>query len=119
MFFYPADGQWHPWICVRPTSWGGGFAAGCFVCNAAGKTCTFGNVEVRALSMMESASWKNHATKKSHLEALESLRSSTGDSSGQDQRVGSVSGINDAVPRLEKWVGAMAVLAGHQGGSDF
>ena len=119
MFFYPADGQWHPWICVRPTSWGGGFAAGCFVCNAAGKTCTFGSVEVRGLSMMQSSAWRHHASMKSHLGALESLRSSTGRSSGQDQPVGPVSGISDGVPHLKKWVDAMTVLAGHQGKSAF
>ena len=91
-------------ICERPSSWGGPWAIGCFVCNvySTKHINTFATCDVRGKKMMEIHKLLEHC--KNHTAALERLKE-TEEAVGPDVEY-AASGLRDDVPRLDTFVRA-------------
>lgn len=114
--FTRSGGEETTWICVRPRSWGGAWAFGCWPCNAAGKNTPFGRLEVNDITSCQPSVLDKHSTSASHRDAV-SVGSS--DQTAETKGDGIVSGIGIDVPRLEKWVLACSVVRNHDSFCDF
>ena len=117
-FVHPVSGTTHSWIVTRPREWGGKWGFGCFLCNAAGSTCTYGAVKACEPTQIQLSSLQSHQKLKGHRRALNALSERFGVKT-PDQEIGAVSGLNHRVPRLDKWLLACTVVVGHESFGDF
>jgi hypothetical protein len=68
LFKHPITGKVHTWI-----TWASG-GAGCWVCNVAGETDTFGKIAVSGLGSMQASNFKRHENSPGHRNALKLLQ---------------------------------------------
>ena len=94
------------WVCVRPPSWGGEWAVGCYVCNLANICSSFGRVDLR--ERVDLCKLIRHSTCKGHAAALRSLVPSAS-SQACVADVGIMSGV-EGVPRLDRWLAVLGAL---------
>ena len=103
------------WIVSRPPPWGGPWAIGCWVCNAAGMDTPFGRIEVSSSKTVQSAGMSSHQQSRSHREALAYVREhNLADRVALNElpkiELPLSGGVSGGVPRLDRWVAACQVL---------
>jgi hypothetical protein len=108
----PQDGKIAPWLTVRPPSWGGPWAFGCYVCNAARQQTLFGRIEA---TQVQSQAMVQHQKSAAHADALKILQASC-----QDDQIPLTTlepsglplngGLEGGVPRLDRWLMAASVV---------
>jgi hypothetical protein len=109
------------WITIRPMTWGGPFAIGCWICNQFGEQLAknpYSRVEVSALAMMQVSVIEGHAKSVSHKRGLELLSATRAvdDGIGPD---GPLTGVSETVPRIDRFVLAANCVARTASYSDY
>lgn len=110
--FENKDGKQQCWLCVRPPSWGGPWAFGCWACNQVfGERMPSRMARVEA-QIVETSALQKHESTALHRKACDELkRSSCAASLDQlGPEAVQVSCIVDAVPRLDRWLHAASLV---------
>ena len=110
LYLDPECGKELPWLCARPSSWGGPWAWGCFACNRAGDSSTiFGRVECR--NKVTTSACREHEQKKVHKNSVASLGKPQGKSDDAPEILAvSAIDVSEHVPRLDRWVKAASLI---------
>ena len=125
-FTFALDGSQQPWITVRPESWPGPFATGCWLCNkyrdTVGKN-QFSDVACPPGSIYSTSIFRKHAEGASHTRALELHLSSTG-GGGQAPDAATtapvvVTGATNTTPRIDRFVLALNCVSRYASYADF
>ena len=116
-FVDPLCGKKLPWLCARPTSWGGAWAWGCIPCNRAGvKSTVFGRVDCR--DSVTSSACKAHESKKVHQRSVAALQAPQPDAPPEVLAVSATS-VSECAPRLDRWVKAAGLVEDFSSFKDF
>ena len=109
-FYDPLCGKRLPWMCMRPSAWGGPWAWGCVACNRAGDSSTiYGRIECR--DKVSSSACTIHAGTKVHQDSVAALQKPQG-KADDVREILAVSAIDmsEYIPRLDRWVKAASLI---------
>ena len=119
-FTHPVSQKKMSYLMNKPGSWddANSFGVGCFVGHSAHAKGSFAELAVSSRAALQVCNLRSHASHPIHQKALVALgkaalgerEAEQGDTDMANVITGAISGLSDAVPRLDRWVQALQLV---------